>query len=345
MCVCIAKCTVGLTLALEATSHPGSSGAPIRGITASHSAPDLDMDTLAKRSQSERTGIISAGSSYNNLEIQFSDPNAKVLKNADAAEQPTLRAAAVTSPQSSDMVQKAASMSVPSNLRENENDQGRADRAIVSGLNPDELGADEGTAVSSLTGAGFDQEIVEELHQALTEMKAELEASRAEAARAVKVAEQAIQSAEQNSSKDWNSTVTHKAAEAAALAQKKSAEAMSKQRLAEERLSNERKTSSFWRKQAEAAEEEAGALQTRAAAAEIHRLAMMDELQSERTRTAKMIANLQSRLVASETNQRESINAVLDRTRSLEIELDGARRDSAYNSARANSLEDDLGEL
>lgn len=53
--------------------------------------------------------------------------------------------------------------------------------------------------VSSIT-AGFDQEVVEELHHALNELRAELEASRAEAARAVKVAEQAIQSAEDCSS-------------------------------------------------------------------------------------------------------------------------------------------------
>ena len=64
------------------------------------------------------------------------------------------------------------------------------------------------TEDDELTGAA-DQEIVEELHQAIIELRAELDASRAEAARAVKVAEQAIQSAENCSSSEWNSTVTH----------------------------------------------------------------------------------------------------------------------------------------
>merc|ERR1740124_1347835 len=103
--------------------------------------------------------------------------------------------------------------------------------------------------VSSLT-QGFNQEIVEELHCALNELRAELESSRAEAARAVKVAEQAIQSAESCSSNDWNSTVTHKAAEAAARAERRSAEAIAKQRTAEERLSAERKSAGFWKGQA-----------------------------------------------------------------------------------------------
>ena len=141
---------------------------------------------------------------------------------------------------------------------------------------------EDASVVSSITGAGFDQEIVEELHMALTSLRAELEESRAEAARAVKVAEQAIQSAENNSSKDWNSTVTHKAAEAAALAQKRSAEAMAKARMAEERLEQEKKRTSIWKKQAETAAEEAGHWQTRAAVAEVQRAAMAEALETER---------------------------------------------------------------
>ena len=105
--------------------------------------------------------------------------------------------------------------------------------------------------VSSITGAGYDHDLVEELHIALTKMKKELDESRAEAARAVKVAEQAIQSAERSTSKDWNTTVTHKAAEAAAIAQKRSAEALAMARLAEERLDQEKKKGSVWRKQAD----------------------------------------------------------------------------------------------
>ena len=200
--------------------------------------------------------------------------------------------------------------------------------------------ADDASAVSSLTGAGFDQEIVEELHRALNELRAELEGSRAEAARAVKVAEQAIQSAENSSSKDWNSTVTHKAAEAAALAQKKSAEAMAKQRLAEERLAAERKTAAFWRKQAEAAEEEAGVLQTRAAAAEVQRAAMAEELESERRKATSLVNTMKKRYKTSESHQNEALESALERNRSLLIELDSTRRELELKSREANTMED-----
>ena len=190
----------------------------------------------------------------------------------------------------------------------------------------------DASQVSSLTGIGFDQEIVEELHQALTELKAELEESRAEAARAVKVAEQAIQSAENSNSNDWNSTVTHKAAEAAALAQKRSAEAMAKARLAEERLEGERKTAAFWRRQAEAAEEEAGALQTRAAAAEVQRAAMEEELDSERRKTTALLNSMKSRYASAEQQQKVALEAALERNRTLELELEASRQElSAKN--------------
>ncbi len=151
-------------------------------------------------------------------------------------------------------------------------------------------GDDAGSIVSSITGAGFDQDLVEELHLALEKMRKELEDSRAEAARAVKVAEQAIQSAENSSSKDWNSTVTHKAAEAAAAAQKKSAEAMAKARVAEERLEIEKKNALVWKKQMEAAEEQAGHWQTRAAAAEVQRHIVAEALESERKKSARLSA-------------------------------------------------------
>mmetsp|Transcript_14437 Transcript_14437/g.22555 ORF Transcript_14437/g.22555 Transcript_14437/m.22555 type:complete len:1430 (-) Transcript_14437:136-4425(-) len=204
---------------------------------------------------------------------------------------------------------------------------------------------DEGSDVSSLTGAGFDQEIVEELHQALTELRAELEGSRAEAARAVKVAEQAIQSAERKSTGDWNSTVTHKAAEAAALAQKRSAEAIAKQRLAEERLAGERKTALYWRKQAEAAEEEAGVLQTRAASAEVQRACLVEELESER-RNAKSIVNaLKERYASADVHQKEALEDAMDRNRTLEIELDGTRRYLVSKEDEAKTLQDSLIEL
>jgi hypothetical protein len=183
---------------------------------------------------------------------------------------------------------------------------------------------DEVSHVSSLTGA-VDQEIVEELHQAIIELRNELDASRAEAARAVKVAEQAIQSAENCSSSDWNSTVTHKAAEAAALAQKKSAEAIARARMAEERLSAERKSTAFWRRQAQAAEEEAGSLKTRSAAAEIQQAVMVEELASEKRRAARMFASLKDVFGRSDERQAKELESALDRRRELEIEVEKLR--------------------
>lgn len=179
---------------------------------------------------------------------------------------------------------------------------------------------EEASVVSSITGAGFDQEIVEELHMALTTLRAELEESRAEAARAVKVAEQAIQSAENNSSKDWNSTVTHKAAEAAALAQKRSAEAMAKARMAEERLEQEKKKANIWRKQAESAAEEAGHWQTRAAVAEVQRAAIAETLESERKvgglgapmSVESELDRLRSKLALETATRRKLLNEVQD---------------------------------
>jgi hypothetical protein len=215
--------------------------------------------------------------------------------------------------------------------------------AVVSGFSPDAFKKDdEKSALSSLTGGNYDQDIVEELHQALENLKAELEESRAEAGRAVKVAEQAIQSAENSGSKDWNSTVTHKAAEAAALAQKRSAEAMAKQRLAEDRLAGERKNACFWRSQAEAAEEDAGVLQTRAAAAEVQRAAMIEDLESERQKTQHLISTLKTRFASSEVHKREALESAIERNRALEIELSGTRRDLDSKSEETKHLQDEL---
>ena len=204
--------------------------------------------------------------------------------------------------------------------------------------------AEEGTVVSSLT-QGFDQEIVEELHQALTELRAELEASRAEAARAVKVAEQAIQSAESCSSSDWNSTVTHKAAEAAAQAQKKSAEALAKQRLAEEKLASERKSAQYWRQQAEAAEQEAGLLTTRAVVAEVQKAEIEATLESERRKNAAYIASLKENYESSDEVRKAALADATERNRLLEIELNGTRTDLVSRSEEAKMLQDTLSEV
>ena len=175
-----------------------------------------------------------------------------------------------------------------------------------NGEHDDDDDDDAGSIVSSITGAGFDQDLVEELHLALERMKAELEDSRAEASRAVKVAEQAIQSAENSNSKDWNNTVTHKAAEAAATAQKKSAEAMAKARIAEERLQIERKAAGVRKKQVEKAEQQAAHWQTRAAAAEVQRFAIAEALESERQKNAQL---LEAAAAAAEVTEKvEAVN-------------------------------------
>jgi len=181
---------------------------------------------------------------------------------------------------------------------------------------------EDASVVSSMTGAGYDQDLLEELHLALTKMKKELDESRAEAARAVKVAEQAIQSAEKSTSKDWNTTVTHKAAEAAALAQKRSAEALATARLAEERFEQEKKKAATWRRQAEAAIEEAGQWQTRASVAEVQRASMAELLQSHRNMYSPTtpsnpapgseLERLRSKLAAESATRKKLLGEVQD---------------------------------
>ena len=177
--------------------------------------------------------------------------------------------------------------------------------------------ADDASAVSSITGVGQDQEIIEELHNALTAMRAELDESRAEAARAVKVAEQAIQSAEKNNSKDWHSTVTHKAAEAAAIAQKKAAAALTRARKAEDRLEIERKNSAKLKEQAQLAEEDAGYWRTRAAAAEVEKTSVADSLETERNNTVALLSSIrEKRAFGSEGNSNRALEAELEILRS-----------------------------
>merc|ERR1740124_1416971 len=163
--------------------------------------------------------------------------------------------------------------------------------------------------VSSLT-QGFNQEIVEELHCALNELRAELESSRAEAARAVKVAEQAIQSAESCSSNDWNSTVTHKAAEAAARAERRSAEAIAKQRTAE-----------------------------------VQRLAVQDDLESQKIKAGKYIQVLKRDFKEKEEIQKDTMVSVTEQNRLLEVELDGTRRDLDVKGEQAKALQDSILEI
>ena len=214
--------------------------------------------------------------------------------------------------------------------------------------NTDEMDA---SIVSSITGVGFDQDLVEELHLALERMKVELEESRAEASRAVKVAEQAIQSAENSSSKDWNNTVTHKAAEAAATAQKKSAEAMAKARIAEERLELERKNALQRTKQVEKAEQQASHWQTRAAAAEVQRHAVAEALESERKKNKELLMRTQTTTAKSDKDTFDPFGAtgkpVLTSQKAPveSSEVDRLRSKLAMESARRRKLLDELQDL
>jgi len=203
---------------------------------------------------------------------------------------------------------------------------------------------EELSTVSSLT-AGFEHEIVDELHQVIQELRAELEASRAEAGRAVKVAEQAIQSAESCNSNDWNSTVTHKAAEAAAQAQKRAAEAMARQRLAEEKLAGERRAARFWRDQAESAEQDAGVLQTRAAAAEVQREAIFLSLELEQRRAKENMVIVRSSMDSRVKDQGELVESEKERCRRLEIELDRVRLFLASKNQENQMLQVQLHEM
>jgi len=230
----------------------------------------------------------------------------------------------------------AAANAANQTANQEESPEGLNLRAVVELPSEKEFAADEdgkdnegGSVVSSLTGHAYDQEIVEELHNALNDLRVQLEDSRMEAARAVKVAEQAIQSAAKNCSQEWQNTVTHKAAEAAAMAQKRSAEAMAKQRLAEERLDGERRTAAFWRKQAEVAEEEAGLLQTRAASAEVRKSGIEEQLESEKRMAQAQMNNLKARIAQLEAAQLDSLNMALQKNSDLETELGAAKRDLA----------------
>lgn len=196
--------------------------------------------------------------------------------------------------------------------------------------------ADDASAVSSITGVGVDHEIIEEMHNALTALRAELDESRAEAARAVKVAEQAIRSAENSNSKDWHSTVTHKAAEAAALAQKKSAAALTRARLAEERLEIERQNATKWQQQAQSAEEDAGYWRTRAAAAEIERSSIADSLETDRNNIVALLSSVRDK------NGSDSHGT---HNRALEAELEILRSSLASRNAELMALRECLSEM
>ena len=86
-------------------------------------------------------------------------------------------------------------------------------------------------------------------------------------------------------------------------------------------MAAERKSAKFWRMQAQAAEEEAGGLKTRSAAAEVKQAVVTEELASERRKAARMFATLKKEFQEAEKQQGEELNTVLDRKRMLEVEL------------------------
>lgn len=181
---------------------------------------------------------------------------------------------------------------------------------------------EDASVVSSLTGHAYDQEIVEEMHQALNELRAELEQSRAEASRAVKVAEHAIASAEKSNGGSWQNTVTAKAAEQAALAQTKAAQALQQARAAQEQLEAEGRRAAFWQQQAQEAQEEAGTLQTQAAAAAVQRAALEQAMRSLQTSAQANVQALEMRYSSTEETQQQALEAALAKNRALELELE-----------------------
>ena len=132
--------------------------------------------------------------------------------------------------------------------------------------------------------------------------------------------------------------------QAAAQAQKRSAEAMARQRLAEEKLATERRATAFWRRQAEAAEEDAGALQTRAAAAEVQRVNVQQLLQMERERVGEQLALVKGNLVAVGARQKRELDTVKGRNRTVEIALERTRLDLAVKREENKALNERLSE-
>jgi len=120
---------------------------------------------------------------------------------------------------------------------------------------------------------------------------------------------------------------------------------LARQRLAEERLAGERRSAAFWRRQAEAAEEEAGVLQTRAAVAEVQRAAMSHDLESERRNKVDQISTMKQRFAMAEVHQREALESALERNRALEIELSRTRIDLQGKSEESKALQDTLSEV
>ena len=184
---------------------------------------------------------------------------------------------------------------------------------------------DEHSHVSSLTGAAAaDHDLIEELHQALQDLRLELQESRAEASRAVQVAEHAIQSAEQKD--DWQNTVTHQAAHAAAQAQQQASQALAQARKAKDQCQREQKTAHFWKTHALAAEADVALAKTQALAEQVQRQWQGHELEAwQRSHEAEQ-KQWQTRLQVLEEKQQNELEAALERNKALERELDVARQ-------------------
>ena len=79
--------------------------------------------------------------------------------------------------------------------------------------------------------------------------------------------------------------------------------------------------------QAQSAEEEAGSLKTRSAAAEVKQAVMMEELSSERRKAARMFAGLKKEFQEAEKRQGEEMTLIQERKRMLEIELNEVKNE------------------
>jgi kinesin family protein C2/C3 len=120
---------------------------------------------------------------------------------------------------------------------------------------------------------------------------------------------------------------------------------MARQRLAEEKLAGERRAARFWREQAETAEQDAGVLQTRAAAAEVQRESIFHCLELERKRAKESLAMARTSMDSKQKKQEEVFESEKERCRRLEFELEKAKLALAAKYDENQSLQVQMHEV
>ena len=110
-------------------------------------------------------------------------------------------------------------------------------------------------------------------------------------------------------------------------------------------MSAERKSAGFWKGQARDAEEELGGLRTRLAGMEVQRLAVQDDLESQKIKAGKYIQVLKRDFKEKEEIQKDTMVSVTEQNRLLEVELDGTRRDLDVKGEQAKALQDSILEM